>query len=273
MDGGESGEASDVCEESGSGGQAEKGRREAALLIEAELVRAPGEKQVEELARRIGLGMNFGDEGIKAGGERGRKCAEDIEFGAFGVNFAEADAGEGEVCEEAFESAAGNSHGGGDGEACFGSETRKDGAHAAAEVGGDEQLRVSIAVGNGPGERGDQAGEAVAADIFDEADEAFGVGLEGEDAGAEVRGVAGEESLVGADIEDDVAGANGDARDVVFAAIPGAGEHVERADGAEAANAGAAVADFHDVTGAGKGAMEEDAQGIGEMFDALEGAD
>jgi hypothetical protein len=87
-----------------------------------------------------------------------------------------------------------------------------------------------------------------------------------------VRGVAGEEALIGADIEDDITRSNGDPGDVVFTGIPGPGEHVKRSNSTAATNLRAAIANFHDVAGMAKAALEKDFQGIREVVETLEGA-
>ena len=121
-------------------GEAQDIGGEASLFVEAELVRAPGDEELQEFSWRICLGMNLGNQGIEQTCALRCQSMEDIEFGAFGVNFTEANTGERKALKDFGERKAGDGQRGGDREARLGGEARDDGAHATAKIGGNNKL-------------------------------------------------------------------------------------------------------------------------------------
>jgi hypothetical protein len=70
---------------------------------------------------------------------------KDIEFGAFGINFTEANTGKRKVVKDFGERKAGDGQRGGYREARFGCEAWDDGAHATAKIGGNHKLSFADA--------------------------------------------------------------------------------------------------------------------------------
>jgi hypothetical protein len=124
-------------------------------------------------------------------------------------------------------------------------EAQIDGVHPSAQPVRVDEIDSSIFAGERPGSRDNVLFESVCRHVFQQGIETLWEWFKGINTGSKVSGVTGEESLVGTNIQDDVAGPDRYFRHIIVAPVPGFAEHPRRSRGAFAADATGSIDDFH----------------------------